>query len=67
MKFDAEKIDLAAGRAGIQTRAALAAKLGCTASNLSNILRRGQCRTNTLIKIAEAIGVDVETLTPNKP
>lgn len=63
MHLDRNKVKLACMRRGWQL-ADLAREMGCTRQNLQLILHRGSPRTDTIGRIAKALGVDpVELLT----
>lgn len=62
MKIDRTKLDIAIANAGLSSYRHLAERVGCSAQNLSVILSRGSCKPVTAGKIAQALGVPVESI-----
>lgn len=62
MKLDRTKLDIAVANAGVLSYRQLAQRVGCSAQNLSVILNRGSCKPATANKIAQALGVPVESI-----
>lgn len=62
MKIDRTKLDIAVANAGLSSYRRLAERVGCSAQNLSVILNRGSCKPVTAGKIAQALGVSVESI-----
>lgn len=62
MKLDRTQLDIAVANAGVPSYRQLAQRVGCSAQNLSVILNRGSCKPATAGKIAEALGVPVESI-----
>ena len=62
MKFDRELVDIAVAQSDCTSYRELARRIGCSAQNLSAILKRGSCKPVTAGKIAKALGVPVENI-----
>lgn len=62
MKLDRTNLDIAMANAGFPSYRQLAFRIGCSAQNLSVILNRGSCMPITAGKIAQALGVPVESI-----
>lgn len=62
MKFDRELVDIAIAQSDVASYRELARRMGCSAQNLSVILKRGSCKPVTAGKIAQALGVPVENI-----
>ena len=62
MKLDRTQIDVALANAGVPSYSQLAQRIGCSAQNLSVILNRGRCKPVTAGKIAQALGVPVDSI-----
>lgn len=62
MKLDRTRLDIAVANAGVPSYRQLAQRVGCSAQNLSVILNRGSCKPATAGKIAQALGVPVESI-----
>ena len=62
MKLDRSKLDIAVANAGVPSYRQLAQQIGCSAQNLSAILSRSSCKPVTAGKIAQALGVPVDSI-----
>ena len=62
MKINRTELDIAIAKAGVSSYRQLAECVGCSAQNLSVILNRGSCKPVTAGKIAQALGVPVESI-----
>lgn len=62
MKFDRELVDIAIAQSDVASYRELARRMGCSVQNLSVILKRGSCKPVTAGKIAQALGVPVESI-----
>lgn len=62
MKFDREQVDIALAQSDLTSYSQLARRMGCSAQNLSVILNRGSCKPVTAGKIAQALGVSVDSI-----
>lgn len=62
MKFDREQVDIALAQSDLASYSQLARRMGCSAQNLSVILNRGSCKPVTAGKIAQALGVPVDSI-----
>lgn len=62
MKFDRELVDIAIAQSDVASYRELARRMGCSVQNLSVILNRGSCKPVTAGKIAQALGVSVESI-----
>lgn len=62
MKFDRELVDIAIAQSDVASYRELARRMGCSVQNLSVILKRGSCKPVTAGKIAQALGVSVESI-----
>lgn len=62
MKFDRELVDIAIAQSDVTSYSELARRMGCSVQNLSVILKRGSCKPVTAGKIAQALGVSVESI-----
>ena len=62
MKFDREQVDIALAQSDLASYSQLARRMGCSAQNLSVILNRGRCKPVTVGKIAQALGVPVDSI-----
>ena len=62
MKFDRELVDIAIAQSDVASYRELARRMGCSVQNLSVILNRGRCKPVTAGKIAQALGVSVESI-----
>lgn len=62
LKLDRTQIDVALANAGVPSYSQLAQRIGCSAQNLSVILNRGRCKPVTAGKIAQALGVPVDSI-----
>ena len=56
MKFDRELVDIAIAQSDVASYRELARRMGCSAQNLSVILKRGSCKPVAARKIAQATG-----------
>lgn len=64
MKISRENVEHAMLQSRILTCAALAERAGISRQNLSTIKNRGSCSMATLIKLADALGVEPAALLP---
>ena len=62
MKFDRKLVDIAIAKSDVASYRELARRMRCSAQNLSVILNRGSCKPATAGKIAQALGVPVESI-----
>lgn len=62
LRFDRELVDIAIAQSDVTSYRELARRMGCSVQNLSVILNRGSCKPVTAGKIAQALGVSVESI-----
>lgn len=62
LRFDRELVDIAIAQSDVASYRELARRMGCSVQNLSVILNRGSCKPVTAGKIAQALGVSVESI-----
>lgn len=62
MKLSRELVDIAVAQSDCASYRELAQRMGCSTQNLYVILSRGSCKPVTAGKIAQALGVPVESI-----
>lgn len=58
LELNRDRIEIAMAQRGIAGYTGLAKEMGCTRQNLAVIVNRGCCRSETVGRIARALGID---------